>query len=254
MPPSFRNRFRRRSPGPPSNRTNSSSSNGGISYPGKSFIERRSSQQQNNNKNQNNVPLATFDACIEACDALAASSLSQQNQLQFSGSGRDAGALICSYSPTSESAIEDDEGVNDDGHNEEGRTAQREEEGTEDSSNNNTNEVNIPDCSVLVSPDGALLFTSGDTNNNKVANNNNNNTHHDKYPWTKISTEDRDGVILEEEYESAVICGNDLTPNGDYDSNGFTARGWNHDAATVALAASRDVLCNLEVFVEELAT
>ena len=93
MPPSFRNRFRRRSPGPSNNRRNnssiSSSGGGGL----KSFIDRRSSStysQQHNNQKQ---PLATFDACIEACDALAAASLSQQNQRQLSGSVRETGAV-----------------------------------------------------------------------------------------------------------------------------------------------------------------
>ena len=44
-----------------------------------------------------------------------------------------------------------------------------------------------------------------------------------------------------DQYKSAVVLGNDLTANGDFDSNGFTARGWNHDACSSALSASRDV-------------
>ena len=227
MPPSFRNRFRRRSPGPSNNRRNNSSSissSGGGGGGLKSFIDRRSSStysQQHNNQKQ---PLATFDACIEASDALAASSLSQQNQRQLSGSGREIGTVVCSYSKS------ENEGNNSD---------------NEDKSSIASNiEDVIPDCSVLVSPDGALLFTHTHTKS----------TQDDKYPWTNVSTEDRDGVILEEEYESAVICGNDLSLNGDADANGFSARGWNHDAATVALKASSDVLANLTTFVEELAS
>jgi len=222
MPPSFRNRFRRRSPGPSNNRRNnssvSSSGGGGL----KSFIDRRSSSTYSQQYNNQKQPLATFDACIQACDALAASSLSEQNQRQLSGSGRETGA-VCSYS---KSEKEDNNSDNDD-----------------KSSTASDNDI-IPDCSVLVSPDGALLFTHNHTKSTKD----------DKYPWTNVSTEDRDGVILEEEYESAVVCGNDLSLNGDADANGFSARGWNHDAATVALKASSDVLTNLSTFVEELAS
>ena len=183
--------------------------------------------------------------CIKACDALAPSA-DCQSPLSLSKSVTEE-----SYSKTGD--------IHD---------------GSDDSDENgdsNDSEV-IPDSSVLLSPNGTLLFTSKSTvcsltaphknhsnssdndvvNNQKVSTSN----HHqdDRYPWTKIPTEDRDGVILEEEYESAVICGNDLTPQGDADSNGFTARGWNHDAATVALRASRDCLQRMEMFVEELAT
>jgi len=220
MPPSFRNRFRRRSPGPSNNRRNNSSSSGGGGL--KSFIDRRSSSTYSQHHNNQKQPLATFDACVEACDALAASSLSQQNQRQLSGSGRETGA-VCSYS---KSEKED----NNSDHEDKSSTA-------------SVKDI-IPDCSVLVSPDGALLFT----HNHKTS------TQDDKYPWTNVSTEDRDGVILEEEYESAVVCGNDLSLNGDTDANGFSARGWNHDAATAALKASSDVLTNLTTFVEELAS
>ena len=224
MPPtSIRNRFRRRSPGPPSTRNYSSNStgNGGGGGGGdriKSFLERRSSSQSQhknspNHYNNNRPPLATFDACIEACDALAASSLSQQNQRQFSlgGSGGMNESGPVDTHPT---------------------TAQKGTAAKETEANNN---IPIPECSVLVSPDGALLFTHHTSNNTDIE------ITTDRYPWTKRSPEGRDGIILEEEYESAVIHGHDLTPLGDYDCNGFSARGWNHDAATVALAASRDV-------------
>ena len=205
MPPSFRNRFRRRSPG--------------------SFLERRSSSQSQhknspNHYNNNRPPLATFDACIEACDALAASSLSQQNQRQFSlggSGGTNESGRICEH--TDDNPVDTTQ-----------TTAQKGAAAKETEANNN---IPIPECSVLVSPDGALLFTHHTANTDTETT--------DRYPWTKISPEDRDGIILEEEYESAVIHGHDLTPLGDYDCNGFSARGWNHDAATVALAASRDV-------------
>jgi hypothetical protein len=139
-------------------------------------------------------PLAQFDACIEAADALAASS------------SRQTSALV----------TEREDG--------------RQEQNHVDS---------IPDCSVLVSPDGALLFTS-------------NENREEKYSWTK-SNSHHPTIGHEEEYESAILTGNDLTPLGDYDSNGFTARGWDIDAASNALKATQGVLKCMELFVEGTA-
>jgi hypothetical protein len=198
-------------------------------------------------------PLAPFDACIEACDALAASSSVTTTRQQIV------------VPPVSEEEKEDREeaGSNNNNNNNAPNDMQR--------NNNTTSNHGLLDCSVLVSPDGALLFTSQQTNDidlcgtttvaaaannehNTDNNNINNSNHHgNKYPWTKTSTEHRDGVILEEEYESAVICGNDLHPSGDYAANGFSARGWDCDAATLALRTSCDVLKMMEQFVEELA-
>ena len=284
MPPSFRNRFRRRdnnnnpnggdangiaggvvgsgvgrflagrSTSNSSSRASSDSSSRGSlsrrSYPGVGS-PRRSNQERH-------PPLATFDACIEACDALAASS-GQRTSIDGSVENTNAVALPSSTS------VEDQESNNDIIDN--SSSAYHCEEGEEEVSNSTTKsstrneqEEIVADCSVLVSPDGALLFTRSGTSNTKNNNNNNNQDESssslpdNKYPWTKISTENRDGVILEEEYASAIICGNDLTPNGDADSNGFSGRGWNPDAATLALGVGRDVLTIMEQFVEELAT
>eukprot|EP00581_Thalassiosira_minuscula_P019549 CAMPEP_0183721542 /NCGR_PEP_ID=MMETSP0737-20130205/13782_1 /TAXON_ID=385413 /ORGANISM="Thalassiosira miniscula, Strain CCMP1093" /LENGTH=1052 /DNA_ID=CAMNT_0025951569 /DNA_START=64 /DNA_END=3222 /DNA_ORIENTATION=- len=239
MATSFRNRFRRRSPGPPS-------SGNAIGSGSRSFLSRavsnsssksNSSSSRRNNvlgsprrrqqHNKNQPPLATFDACIEACDALAATS--RQQQLQ--------------HHQSSSSSSEEDENDN--------ATVQKEVA-------DRKKDEALVGCSVLVSPDGALLFTSSQFSNidddDDDNNNNKDEKDNDRYPWTKTSPLHRDAILHSEEYESAIICGNDLTPNGDYDSNGFTAQGWNHDAATLALGASRDVLKQMELFVEELAT
>lgn len=95
----------------------------------------------------------------------------------------------------------------------------------------------MPNVSVLVSPDGALLFKSTTTDNVK-------------YSWT-ASHHPTTGN--DEEYESAILTGDDLTPQGDYDSNGFSARGWDADAASNALKASQGVLKCMESFVEGVA-
>ena len=109
------------------------------------------------------------------------------------------------------------------------------------------NEETIPDVSVLVSPDGALLFTS----------NNNHNDHKEKYPWVSSTQSSHHYPTLtnhpDEEYESAILTGNDLTPLGDYDSNGFSARGWDMDAASNTLKATHAVLKVIESFVEGVA-
>ncbi|KAL3810241.1 hypothetical protein ACHAXA_008731 [Cyclostephanos tholiformis] len=44
-----------------------------------------------------------------------------------------------------------------------------------------------------------------------------------------------------------------MTPMGDRDSNGFSARGWDRDATTIALGYCRDVLAGMSSFVTELA-
>jgi hypothetical protein len=46
------------------------------------------------------------------------------------------------------------------------------------------------------------------------------------------------------------LTGNDLTPRGDVDSKGFSARGWDAEAALNALRAAHSVLKCMESFVE----
>ncbi|KAL7434249.1 hypothetical protein ACHAXH_005374, partial [Discostella pseudostelligera] len=237
-------------------------------------------------------PLATFDACIEACDALAASAASSSWQRQ---NQHHHGSISNSTTQVDSKDTSD----NDEDNNNSNLSSTENEQGslvhdakplpsstsneTEEIQNNAAEVALVPDCSVLVSPDGALLFTSSlstmvnPSNSTKLRNNDNGNApdnhqeeadqvvgvvghptttnnNKDRYPWTKISHENCDGAILSEEYESAIITGNDLTPNGDYDSNGFTSTGWDIDATTCALSASRDVLAGMTNFVETLAT
>ncbi|KAL7531640.1 hypothetical protein ACHAXR_004145, partial [Thalassiosira sp. AJA248-18] len=296
MPPSFRNRFRRSPPegggSTAATNDNNNSIGAGVGrFLGRS-ISNSSSQQgysprrqhhgrRQNQQQQQHPPLATFDACIEACDALAASSLSSRHsqhhrqQQQHNQNERQSPEGVGSHNSGDDHDVQDDDGSSDDDDNE--NHDDQSPPASEHQQQCSKEEEEIPDCSVLVSPDGALLFTShgnivdnsfGSADNQNLAssssssessttqnkNKNNNNNQNDKYPWTKISTEDRDGVILEEEYSSAIICGNDLTPNGDADSNGFTARGWNPDAATLALGVGRDVLDVMDGFVTEMAS
>jgi len=225
---------------------------------------RKFSSTVSSSSNQS-APLATFDACIEACDALAASSSLSSSMLRQQHADSSTN-FNCNYHDDNDD--EDDEDEKDTNEKQTHRADSRDA-------------AAVPDCSILVSPDGALLFTlsqqsyplcagagsnvtsnDNDDDDNKASPGNfrdeNAISVRDRYPWTKISSSDNnhdDGaIILDEEYISAIICGNDLTPHGDYDSNGFSASGWDQDAATNALYASRDVLLGMETFVTQLAT
>ena len=243
------------------NKQSTSSSSSSSSSPTRKFSSTVSSSSNHS------APLATFDACIEACDALAASSSLSSSMLRQQQ--HDSSTNCSNYHDDNddEDYDEDDEIIN----------TNEKQTHRADSSN-----AIVPDCSILVSPDGALLFTLSQqasystslcaggggsimqdddddddfASHGNVLNKNAVNVE-DRYPWTKITPDNNHqngAIILDEEYTSAIICGNDLTPNGDYDSNGFSARGWDQDAATNALYASRDVLLGMETFVAQLAT
>ena len=154
-------------------------------------IFRRNKLSSNNNESHHH-PLAQFDACIEACDALTASS------------SRQTSALVGDHQEEQDEVVE-----------------------------------RISDCSVLVSPDGTLLLTCD-------------NMSSERYSWTQ-STSHHPTIGHDEEYISAVLTGNDLTPLGDYDSNGFSGVGWDVDAASNTLTATHSILKCLESFVEGVA-
>lgn len=259
MPSFFRDRFRRRSSAPPPSSDGNGAAPAGRSNPGKSLLAGRSASGNNGDGRADSSfsyqqpqaarkraqggggqpPLAAFDACIEACDALAATSQQRQRRssLVSEGGGGDAAA----------DGLDDSDGQNE---NDDRRCPNPKNDGE-----------SITDCSVLVSPDGALLFTSqsalcGAPNNHPATDDDDDDDNKEeggRYPWTRIPSSDRDGAVLDEDYSGAVVCGDDLSPDGDRGANGFSGRGWNHDAATAALAASGDALRRMEGFVEELA-
>ena len=250
---SLRNRFRRQQ----TPNTNNSNVIGGVinnSSSNASNTKKKSNKrdtisrflnkaQRGNSNSASQQALAPFDACIEACDALAASSTT----------------TTCHPSSLLLRVLNNND---DDGHNhinaDENANQKQEvdfENNDNDASASTNNQSILSDCSVLVSPDGALLFTSqtlhDSTNNNNNSNSSttsNNNTN--KYPWTNIP---HTAQIPHEEYTSAIITGNDRHPSGDYASNGFTARGWNVDAASMALRSNCEVLEMLTQFVDGMA-
>mmetsp|Transcript_29225 Transcript_29225/g.69586 ORF Transcript_29225/g.69586 Transcript_29225/m.69586 type:complete len:902 (+) Transcript_29225:312-3017(+) len=167
----------------------------------------RNDRRANSNRSEGQPPLATFDACIQAADAIAASPPAIERAESTSTVDTNCSASMAT-----------------------------------------SKKASIADCSVLVSPDGALLFTANNIGDRRL----NLEEGDEPYGWTNWEKAE-DDVIFDEEYKSAVVLGNDLTANGDFDSNGFTARGWNHDACSSALSASRDVLGIMETFLENIA-
>ena len=55
-----------------------------------------------------------------------------------------------------------------------------------------------------------------------------------------------------EEFESAIVMGNDMTPGGDETMNGFSAKGWNPHLATASIRQAVKTLEATGSFVEEL--
>jgi len=141
--------------------------------------------------------LSTFDACIEAADAMAAND-----------SGR---------APTASSSADTGGGDNS------------------DSLFSPSSSSGIADCSVLVSPDGALLFLPQQESTD--------GTHeiidgvHSRQNIDLLTN-----MYPTEEVRSAVVTGSDLHPNGDRKANGFSVRGWSDDAASLALRRSDEAL------------
>uniref|UniRef100_A0A6U3V384 Uncharacterized protein n=2 Tax=Ditylum brightwellii TaxID=49249 RepID=A0A6U3V384_9STRA len=164
------------------------------------------------NSNKNTAPrprrdpcqnLAPFDACVEACDALAANGGSQRQQIRHSASSS-------AYS-TSDT---DDQQTTDDS-------------------------FALEDCSVMVSPDGTLLFLPKHRNNDAA---------NDQQQAINNATL----FYPSEDIRSAIITGNDLNAGGDKTVNGFSAKGWASHAASTSIRQSECSLKSTAAFVEEL--
>ena len=188
---SFRSRFRRQQQQPPAAAAAASLANNTRNNKHKRDSISRfltiSPRTSNSSSKLQQSPLSPFDACIEACDALAASSsFTRQNQNQI---------IMAPAVPEREEDREEEAGSNNINND----TINNQNENEMLQNNRTTSNQALSDCSVLVSPDGALLFTSQtrdiDNENNtdsKPVNSNScsNNQHvNDKYPWTKISSE-----------------------------------------------------------------
>ena len=147
--------------------------------------------------------LSTFDACIEAADAMAAN---------------DSGRAPTSSSSSASGGTDSGRGDRSDG---------------------------ATDCSVLVSPDGALLFLprqdSADGTHEII------DGLHSQQNMQLLTN-----MYPTEEVRSAIVTGSDLHPSGDRLANGFSVRGWSDDAASLALRRSDEALRATATFIRGL--
>jgi hypothetical protein len=217
----------------------------------------------NNNYNNtgNGTALANFDACIEACDALAASS---GVRFQYG------------YGSSSHSQSNEDNKDNKDNG----------EDGEEDSNTAAAARATVEYTSttsistgksMMISPDGELLScntlappstttttttTTSSRHNIQVKDDKNNDsssslvtsqqeqeeqqqegeslitsTKNDNGPLSSCFSSSRD-----DEIESAIYIGNDVVLDGEKVLNGFSARGWNPIMTTMAIRRAVDTL------------
>eukprot|EP00978_Attheya_sp_CCMP212_P008257 scaffold19326_cov39-Attheya_sp.AAC.1 len=113
--------------------------------------------------------------------------------------------------------------------------------------------VDIADCSVRVSPDGALLMMPQSKTKDATSSPNSTKTEEQGgLSTTNSNIMSAEAFFAGEEYESAVVVGNDLRPDADAFANGFSARGWEISATTLALHRSQLSLKATGTFVEDL--
>ena len=195
-----------------------SPNNSNVPYQLNSFLGNSKNKPTDSTHNQSDDinPLANFDACVEAADALAASS------------GRfDSSSLGASAS-------------------------------TVKSGGGSKRDFEFKDCSVMVSPDGMLLFqprdaAAGESSTAKSKN----DTFYDAAayvgatepePKTPGSAERQQQNVpdvtndSEDNYESAIIIGNDMDIDGERKANGFSAKGWDATLATMAIRRAEHTL------------
>jgi hypothetical protein len=183
------------------------------------------------------LQLASFHACVEAADALAAASGHQESLNRSTGSNMAQSPQPPGGAHSTSAAA-----------------------------------AGLTDCSVLVSPDGDLLlipdnfYTKHNNNDdnhrsslfqqtrrslNSAQTTNSNNTDE-----TSLKTNTTTQTLLSElmangkdDYESAVFLGNDIL--GDYALNGFSARGWSVPATSAALEQTQHSLRDVVAFCED---
>jgi hypothetical protein len=188
--------------------------------------------------------LAAFDACVEACDALATHSSYAQSSVR-----RDAvtGLLDCSVlvSPDGDLLLLPQENVSS--------------ISSSNSNNSNTNPtdpdkttvalsegmtVNEPtkdvDQTTAVSSKSSSMTTTTTTTSTTTSSNNTTNQ--------ALLSFMMNG--MDNDYEAAIFMGNDLT--SEVHVNGFSCRGWSMPATSLALRQTEQALRDMATFCEEL--
>jgi hypothetical protein len=116
------------------------------------------------------------------------------------------------------------------------------------------------DCSVLVSPEGNLLFVPQSTHQSlfssskerqeSLVSDSDNQGDDEKAEQEKACRELLANSA--DDYEAAMFLGNDLHPAGDKKLNGFSAKGWSVSATSKALEQTCATLAALSAFCDEL--
>lgn len=161
--------------------------------------------------------LASFDACVEACDALAASSSYAQSSAK---TDQETGMKDCSVlvSPDGDLLLVPQEPR---------RTVQQLQELAEANAN-----------------DANASGTQGSPQSQPQPH------PQPQSPYAHFLASRKDS----DDYNSAVIMGYDLQGRGDYTLNGFSAMGWSAAATSLAIRQSEQSLREMTGFMEELIT
>ena len=149
----FRRSQQQQNQAPPPSRSSSSASNKRSASNKFGRLLNRNDRRGSRNGSDGQPPLATFDACIQAADAIAASPPAFERTDSTSTTGTSCSSSVASSKKTS-----------------------------------------IADCSVLVSPDGALLFTSNSIGSRRL----NLLEGDEPYGWTNWENAE-DNVIFDED-------------------------------------------------------
>ena len=110
----------------------------------------------------------------------------------------------------------------------------------------------LPDCSVLISPDGDLLLIPQEQQTS-LKDKGKKSTHSTASTGSssRYAPYMQELLQSDEEYESAMFRGTDLLPAGDKALNGFSAQGWSFPASSLALKQTEYAMTDMIDFVED---
>lgn len=229
-----RRRFKARRSGNSAAASNSTSSKGGM-------YQDYDSQYNNNNNGGviNTSSLANFDACVEACDAIAASSggaigrigsprkTDLSDGLSSPGGGgannSDYGSRSIMISPDGELISCSNHGYESNVHED---NSEKYASDTDESAGNNIQGDGKHGEGVTI---GEIDTNSSSINGSPKKDKTNSDSQHKR-------------EAREDEIDSSIYIGNDVVLNGEKIVNGFSARGWNPVMTTIAIRRAVDTL------------
>jgi len=203
------------------------------------------------NANSHNSNLSNFDACVEACDSIAAASSTSDASKELSGSEDCSvlvspdGNMLSSLSSPRQISLKEKNSVAKEEQDANGDIDPGNEENKFHFSllENGNNEI-LTERSIQTGEIQAA--DPSDLADNVV----------DFAPKNSLDTQSLNSNALideeNEEYLSAIHIGIDTVQDGEKLKNGFSARGWNPIMATLAMRKSVDTMMETAGFVEEL--